>query len=316
MARVKRPPADAPAPRDVALDEASFEEWTARGAEATQRGDFLDALDAYSKSRELALSGGCPGRLDKADLNLAMVRIQLGQARDGEDGLREILLRTADPRIAFSAAYNLASSLRKQGKLEHASRYARRALERAQVVGANEMLAPVHNLLGNILLNQNYLEEALTEYKTALSIRGEQSEDTRYSRAILRENIGYCLILKKEFEEGLLCIREALSLAEQVGDRRCQAECLQDLCYGLLLQGELPEALRMGEAALVHAGEAAYRDIEENCHYLLGELGAKIGDLDRRDRHFESLQSLHPEIPFLREFLCAVDVIGMITLKR
>jgi tetratricopeptide (TPR) repeat protein len=294
----------------------TFEDWTARGADATQRGDFLAALGAYTRAHELVLASGDALRLDKADLNLAMVRIQLGQAREGEDGLREILLRTTDTRIAFSAAYNLASSLRKQGKLEHASRYARRALERAQAIGSEEMLAPVHNLLGNILLNQNYLEEALREYQTALTIRGQQDGDTRYSRAILSENIGYCLILKKDLEEGLNRIREALALAEEVGDRRCQAECLQDLCYGLLLRGEVPEAMAMGEAALERAKEAAYGDIEENCHYLLGELGAKMGDLDRRDRHFESLQSLHPEIPFLKEFLCAVDVTGMITLKR
>jgi tetratricopeptide (TPR) repeat protein len=309
-----RPPSDDRPPE--APERGTFEDWTARGAEATQRGEFYEALTAYAKGREIAVSSGDAVRLDKADLNLAMVRIQLGQAREGEDGLREILLRTTEPRIAFSAAYNLASSLRKQGKLEHASRYARRALERAQAVGAQEMLAPVHNLLGNILLNQNYLEEALSEYETALSIRGQQDGDTRYSRAILSENIGYCLILKKRLDEGLDRIREALALAEEVGDRRCQAECLQDLCYGLLLQGEIPEATAMGEAALEHASEAAYRDIEENCHYLLGELGAKVGDLERRDHHFESLQSLHPEIPFLKEFLCAVDVTGMITLKR
>jgi tetratricopeptide (TPR) repeat protein len=302
------PPADRPL--------GSYEDWTSRGADATQRGDFQSALAAYSNARDLARLEEDHGGVDKAELNLAMVRIQMGQAREGEEGLREILLRTADARIAFSAAYNLASSLRKQGKYERASSYARRALERARAIGSLELLAPVHNLLGNILLNRSYLDEALGEYGTALAMRGQQPGDTRYSQAILRENIGYCLILKKDFEQGLRCIREALALAEEVGDRRCQAECLQDLCYGLLLQGNLSEAAAMGQMALERAREAAYPDIEENCHYLLGELGTKMGDFDRRDRHFASLQALHPEIPFLKEFLCAVDVIGMITLKR
>ena len=194
--------------------------------------------------------------------------------------------------------------------------YARRALERAASLDAVDCLAMIHNLIGNLHLSQSYLDEALAEYRTALALRESQEGDTRYSRAIVLENLGYCLLLQQRLDEGTARIHEALALAREVEDRRCEAECLQDMCYGLLLQDRYDEAILKGEAALEMAAEAGYDDIDENCHYLLGELGSRTDDAERRDRHFQRLQNLHPELPFLRDFLCAVDVTQIITLKR
>jgi tetratricopeptide (TPR) repeat protein len=297
-------------------DEAAYALLKQRGKEATRRGDFAAALEAFLEAREIAGRGTDDDLLDEADLNVAMVRLQCGDARGGEEGLREILLHTRDNRIALAAAYNLASSLRKQGRHDKALAYGRRALERAREVGTADALAMAHNLMGNILLGQSYLDEALAQYEIALGLRRSQPGDTRYSRAILLENLGYCLLLQRRLGEGLNRVREALDLARQVGDRRSEAECLQDLCYGLLLAGDHAEAREAGESALRLAREASYRDVEENCHYLLGELGTRTGDTNLRDEHFRHLQSQHPEIPLLEDFLCAVDVTQIITLKR
>lgn len=289
---------------------------TALGSEALRRGDFSTALVHYRMARTAAAECDDPDAVDRADLNIAMARLQMGDARGADDGLRELLLRTRDPKVAFTAAYNVACGLRKQGHFERALRYATRALEKAEEVGAADMLSPAHNLLGNIHLGRSHLDQALQAYRRALEIRDAQTGDTRYSRAILEENVGYCLLLKKDMRGGLARIAHALALATDVGDRRCRAECLQDLCYGSLIAGDLDEALRHGEAALDEANSADYADIVENCHYLLGEIGVRLGDSLRRDLHFNALQALHPEIPFLSEFLCAVDVTTLITLKR
>jgi tetratricopeptide (TPR) repeat protein len=291
----------------------SAEAWIERGRTAVVQGDFAAALEVYEQAREAASS---QDECDKADLNIAMVRLQMGDARGGEEGLRELLLRAPDARTAFHAAYNLACSLRRQGRYDRALSYARRAMERARAIGSPDLLAPVHNLLGNVHLNQNYLDEALVEYEAALALRLGQSTDTRFSRAILEENIGYCLILKRRVDEGLEHLRRALTLADETGDRRCRAECLQDLCYAHLMEGRIDEAVADGERALQVAIADDFSDIAENCHYLLGELGSRSGRLEMRDDHFGALQRLHPEVPFLREFLCTVDVTEVITLKR
>jgi tetratricopeptide (TPR) repeat protein len=293
--------------------KAGADAWNERGEAALRAGEFTAALDAYRGARAAASSAD---ERDKADLNIAMTRLQMGDARGGEEGLREILLRAPDARTAFHAAYNLACSLRRQGRYDRALSYARRAMERARSLGSVELLAPVHNLLGNVHLNQNYLTEALAEYEAALELRRSQPGDTRFSRAILEENIGYCLILQRRVDEGLACLHRALSLADEIGDARCRAECFQDLCYAHLMDGRIDEAIAEGERALDLAQASGFSDISENCHYLLGELGSRSGRFDMRDRHFDALQRLHPEVPFLQEFLCTVDVTELITLKR
>ncbi len=290
-----------------------FDALSDKGRKATLRGEFGEALACYSEARNVAAGRGM---LDAADLNIAMVHLQMGHNRRGQEGLREILLRTGAPRIAFSASYNLASSLRKQGRYDRALSYADRALHHARKVELPDPLAAVHSLYGNIRLNQNHLSHALEEYATSMNYRIAQEGDTRYSRAILLENIGYCHLLKEDLDTGIRKIEEALALASEVGDRRCIAECLQDLCYGHLLAGRHEQAVAMGCKALSRAGENEYHDIEKNCHYLLGELGSRTDNIERRDEHFNRLQDMHPELPFLKDFLCAVDVTNFITLKR
>jgi len=287
-----------------------------RGSELTFRGQFRRALRRYRLARLYADRIGEPALEDAADLNVAMVLLQLGQAARGEEGLREILLRTSDPRMEFNAAYYLASSLRAQARHEKAQTYAVRALDRARRLRSDSLIAAAEMLLGNILLAQSYTDAALEHYHVALEIRERETEDNRYSLAILLENIGYCLMLGGDPANGITHVDRALELATEVGDRRCEAECLQDLCYGHLLAEDLVRAAGFGERGLELAREQRYDDVRENCHYLLGEIRGRLGDDDARDEHFESLQELHPELPFLRDFLCAVDVTRIITLKR
>jgi len=308
MRKLKPPSAESPSGEEPRLEPERRDEYSV----LKER----EALDAYTRAREIVRAEDDPERIDEADLNVAMVLLQMGEARKGEEGLREILLRARDNRIGVAAAYNLASSLRKQGRHERAMVYAKRAFERAQSLGTTDCLAMVHNLLGNLYLSQSYLDQALAEYERAIALREAQDGDTRYSRAIVLENLGYCLLLKQRLAEGTARLRDALDLARQVEDRRCEAECLQDLCYGLLLMGDHEAAVRCGQSALELSARAEYADIQENCHYLLGELGSRMGDLSARDEHFQRLQSLHPELPFLKDFLCAVDVTQIITLKR
>jgi tetratricopeptide (TPR) repeat protein len=244
-----------------------------------------------------------------------MVYIQLGEDRKAEKGLREILLKSREPKARFGAAYNLAVSQRKQGRYGRAQFYATMAMESAIRLRDPSARAGCHNLFGNILMNQSFLDKALLEYRKALRIRRRQKGDVRFSTAILLENVGYTYLLKKKFRLGASLIARALALAEAVGARRCMAECHQDLCYALMQTGQYAEATATGELALQIAIENGYRDIEKNCYYLLGETAHLDGRTEERDQHFERLQSLHPELPFLRDFLCAFDLSDILTLK-
>lgn len=316
------PGGDTGRPRVVRADRepgalrARFDRCARRGARATREGRFDEALRWYRRARAYAVGLADDDLCDAADLNLSMVRIQTGDARGGEEGLREILLRTADDRVAFTAAYNLAGSLRKQSKHAKAMSFAVRALERARKLGADELIASAEMLAGNILLAQSYPDRALDHYRRALEIRDRLDTDDPYSRAILLENLGYCQLELREVDDGIRTLEQALALAADVGDDRCRAECHQDLSFGLLLRDDLATAAEHAGLALELSSRRGYRDVEENCHYLMGEVCSRLGDDRGRDRHFQHLQDLHPELPFLKDFLCAVDVTSILTLKR
>lgn len=286
------------------------------GIEKVRSGDFKGALADFEAALALAQQIGDTLLLHETQANVSMVYIQLGEDHKAEAGLREILLESRDPKVLFGAAYNLAVSQRKQGRYGRAQFYARKAMESAGRVRNASNRAACHNLLGNILMNQSSLDEALSEYRHALRIRRRQKEDARFSIAILLENIGYTYLLKKKYARGASMISRALGLATEVGARRCMAEGYQDLCYARMLMGRYGEATVVGEKALGLAKDAGYRDVEKNCYYLLGETAHLDGRAEERDHHFESLQKLHPELPFLREFLCAFDLSDIITLKH
>jgi tetratricopeptide (TPR) repeat protein len=300
---------------EVAL-RAAYEEFSNDGRAATLVGDFRRALRRYRLARAYAHRIDDDALSDVSDVNIAMVRLQLGDAEGAEERLREILLRTSDPRVEFTAAYYLASSLRKQSRFDKALVYGKRALDRARRLGSDDFIAAGEMLLGNVLLARTYTDAALGHYREALRIQKSRPEDNRYSLAILLENIGYCLLLGGEHADGVTHIEQALALATEIGDRRCEAECYQDLCYGHLLQDDLEPAREFGALALSLACRHGYRDIEENCHYMLGEIFGRQGNDDSRDVHFQRLQELFPDVPHLRDFLCAVDVTRIITLKR
>ena len=287
-----------------------------RGIKKIRSGDYAAALAEFEAASALAARTGSAATQQEARANLSMIYIQMGEDRKAEAGLREILLNSESSRTRFGAAYNLAVSLRKQGRYSRARFYARQAMQAASRLHDASALAGCHNLLGNILMNQSSLDEALGEYRRSLAIRRRQKADVRFSLTILLDNMGYTYLLKRRFRRGAALVARALTLAEEIAAKRCVADCCQDLCFANMRLGNHREAAGYGERALAIARANGYVDIEKNCYYLLGETAHLAGRPEERDRRFGQLQAMHPELPFLRDFLCAFDLSGILTLKH
>lgn len=286
------------------------------GARFIKKGQFKEALDEYSEAHRIALQLGNKILIHKCVANLSLALIELGEYKKAEKGLREILINSQDDKIIFSASYSLAISLRKQSRYEAALKYARMAMDKSIEIKHLDAQAKSHNLLGNIYLFQNYISNALAEYLKALEIRKNEEDENRFSMAILRENIGYCHILQKDFRTGIKFIKEALDIAQSIGDVRCLSDCCQDLSYAYMLLRKLDLAEKMGERALHLSIENNYKDIKKNCYYLLGEINFLKGNPGKMDSYFQKLQDLYPQLPFLKDFLSEFDVSDFITLKQ
>jgi len=291
-------------------------ELSRKGAAFIKKGNFRQAYESYSAAKDIALRLQSKELFHKCIANMSLVQTELGDYKKAERGLRDIIINSIDNRIICAASYSLAISLRKQGRYIQALKYARIAMQKSIALNDLDARAKVHNLIGNIYLYQTYIDNAITEYAKALSLREMENTDNRFSMAILKENIGYCHILKKNYEKGIAIIREALKLALLTGNRRCTADCYQDICYAYMLVRKLKSAEKLGERALKLAFEKEYEDIVKNCYYLLGEINFLRGHKEKMNEYFQKLQEFYPHLPFLKDFLSKFDVSEIITLKQ
>jgi tetratricopeptide (TPR) repeat protein len=295
---------------------ANYGELNDAGTLFVRQGEFLRAAQAFEKAGEVARRLGDERLTCRALCNLSTARLSMGLIQEAEKGLREILLQTSDPNSIFVASSNLASALRRQGKLQKALFYAKRAMRACDELGNVMWKATCRNLVGNIYMNMSYLDDAMTEYRAALSIGREAGLGTAYPFDYIRENLGYCLLLKKKHRQGIAIILEALEAARANGNTRCVVECHQDLSFAYMQVKELKRAEEYGLKALETATEKDYLDIIKNCYYLLGEIYLLMGDDAKSDAYFDRLQALYPHLAVLKDFLRTFDVSSIINLKN
>jgi tetratricopeptide (TPR) repeat protein len=294
---------------------ARYAELAAAGRIQLRQADYEQAAVSFAEARRIAEQLQDQQLLFKATCNLSTARLNMDQVEACEEGLREILLRSDDAQVIFIASTNLASALRRQGRLEKALFYAKRALRACDTIDDCGWKASCHNLIGNIYMNMSYMDDALAEYRFALALCEKGDPSGYYPMDWIKDNLGYCLLLKKRHKQGLAVILEALQMTLQNGNTRCLGECYQDLSFAYLQLKQLKLAQEYGEKALALATEKGYKDILKNCYYLLGEIHLLLGEDAQSDRYFSRLQELYPHLGVLKEFLRTFDVSNILNLK-
>lgn len=288
---------------------------TDQGNQHLRRGEFGAAAEQFRSARLIAEQIQDQQLIFKALCNLSTARLNLGEIKRAEKGLREILLKSDDNATIFVASSNLASALRRQGKLHKALVYARRALRASANINNFAWKATCRNLIANIYMNMSYLDDAVTEYRHALKLSQRGGLGTSYPIDYIKENLGYCLLMKKRYRQGIAIILEALQIATHNNNFRCLAESYQDLCFAYMQLKELRRAEEYGEKALAVARDKDYKDIIKNCYYLLGEVNLLLGNDEKSDHYFGKLQELYPHLAVLKDFLRTFDVSNIINLK-
>lgn len=300
----------------MSVSQETYDELFRQREEELQRGNFHKALEFCEHALQVAQELGSQDLVHRAVYNRSAIHLELGAPRLAEEGLREVILRSNKPSIICGASYNLAVSMRRQKRWDRAHLFAEMAMEKAKTLNGDLWVARCHNLLGNLYLCQSDGDSALKEYRKSLQLRLGQKGDTRFPRAILLDNIGYCWLLNGKFHKGLEYIHEALDLSTEIDASRCIAESLQDLCFGYMKLGEFAQAAGYGERARILGEEQQYPDIIRNCYYLLSEVYHLAEEEKLSDEYLEKLQALFPEIPYLRDFLRTFDVSNIIALKN
>ncbi len=298
-----------------AVDEgvrSIFDELRDRGAQAVEAGQLEEAESLFQQAFTWARAHGNQRQLDLAVCNLAAAATELGHGAAELPRLREILLRNADPVSCRVAAYNIARYYELTKSFKKALFYGRIARDRSESVGRRDWLASSHNLIGNTLLAESFVEEACGEYEQALSLMpGEPSA----ARARILDNLGYCRILQGRHAEGYPLLYESLRLLRHFHAERYEISTRLDLCFAHLETSRYEHARRQGNKALRLAEAMNETDSIKNALYLLGEVESLCGHVDAARVYFARLQrDFYPDASYLPGFLLTVDVRQLVNL--
>ncbi len=287
---------------------SNVEELRQAGLAKVRENALEDALALFDDA--IALAEG-DDVLELLTINKAGALIQM--ERDGEEvqKLPAIVMRRRTPKHTFLAAYNLQHKFILSRDFKRAYNYGRIALEASEHVEEAWWKAMVMLDMGNACVYDSRIREAIDFYRQVLSML-EPSEQSTIGRAFAMQNLGYCLVVEGELEQGIGTIHTAISLMGDAGASGYVAESYIDLCYGYLELGELEPARSYGEMGLERATEI--RQVR-NAHYLLGEVAYKQGDTRTAEAHFEHLAKFYPDFPQLKNVLMAIDLRGMVNLK-
>ena len=272
-----------------------------------RRGDYEQALEVYDEA--LSLAGDDETR-ELITINKADAMIALERSGPEVHELPRVIMRRRHPRHVYLAAYALQYKYRLENDLKRALFYGQLALRTAEDASEPSWRRIVLLELGNIYELDSQIDKAVECFNESLSINEESPlQEKELSHSYALENLGYCLLLQGQLDDGLRRISEAL---EMLHDPIGRAEAYIDLCYGYLEKGHFEKALFYGQAGLDIAKDPRQT---RNAHYLLGEASYKSGDVDAADFHFSELSKFYPQFRNLKNLLYAIDLRSMVNLK-
>ncbi|HWN41439.1 MAG TPA: tetratricopeptide repeat protein [Thermoanaerobaculia bacterium] len=279
---------------------------------AVETGRLEEALEILDRALVLARAHGDARQIDFVICDRAAVAIELGHGTAEVPRLREILVRNADIANCRVAAYNIARFHELNKDHKKALFYARIARDRSELLHRRDWLASSHNLIGNTLLAESFVDRALEEYERALEFMPLEPSP---ARARILDNLGYCRVLQGRYREGFSFLYQSLRILRRFQAERYQISIRLDLCFAHLETGRYRDAWRHGVAALELAEKLDEPQSEKNALYLLGETAHLSGDMERARGYFARLQqTFFPEATYLPGFLLAVDVRKLVNL--
>ncbi len=279
---------------------------------AFARGRLERALSLFSAAEEDARRAGDRELTDRAFCNRCVVLLELDRLDSAVGELKTVLMRARDPFTAWMAAYYTAQVYKAEGNIPRALAYARRASELAPTSGQERAVAASANEHGTLALLDSHFAEAAERFEQALGVEGSLDA---LGRAIVRDNLGYCLMCTGRVDDGLALSRDAAAEIETIGARQYLAEVYQDLCYGALQQGLFEEARGWGEKALALAREFEHPTVARNTLMLLADAAMDLEDEVAADGYLQALSEHYPDFHGMKSFLRAFNVRDVINLK-
>lgn len=290
-----------------------------RAAEAAfTTDDFDTAARLYAEAADLAAWEGDEDAADRAFCSRCSVLLELDRGAEEIPRLKEILLRSANPRNRFHAAYCTAVAFDLSGDRDKASTYADRAAELSDELGDPVSASRSLNLVGNLAIRESRFDDAERAFVRSLEAHRTLDGHHRMTEAQVRDNLGYVFMCTDRLREGIATCDQARASLEELGADHYLYETLQDLCYGHLVAGDLDRAQDCGERALELAVDFEDEQVAKNCLFLLSEIAVRRGDTFRARRYLRELTAYYPEVGISEEIIdvfLATDLTSVVNLR-
>jgi tetratricopeptide (TPR) repeat protein len=222
----------APAPLPPAEETAI--RWQVRGQEAFGRGDLAEALAAYEQARRASASVEHVEGVAQAQLNIATVRLRLGEHEAAVRALDEVFAPGAAPaRWRTEAAYRRA--VIEAGRGGPAAEWIERGIALCRDANC-ETLGRLHNLKSRLLLAANELAAAEAEARRALDAnRGHADRLEQANSLRLLADVAFA---RREYAPAQVFYEQALALDKAAAEPRKIARDLIGIARALAAQGK------------------------------------------------------------------------------
>ncbi|HEV8267900.1 MAG TPA: hypothetical protein VGR00_06695, partial [Thermoanaerobaculia bacterium] len=207
-------------------------------------GAFAEALALYDEALVLARQTRDDVFVDWIYACRAAAAVESGGADEVLVELKRVLLRTSDAATAFRASYSAARVYELRRDFKKALFYNRIARQHASRLDDVLLFAGAEKQGGTFLTLESRFDDAAEAYRHALELTAPPAPVPEIFRALLKDELGYCLISLDRTEEGLALVHESLDTLEREGAGQSPnvAYLLMDLCFGYLKLDRYAEA--------------------------------------------------------------------------
>jgi tetratricopeptide (TPR) repeat protein len=277
-------------------------------------GDFERAVAEYDVALTSARETGDESFVDWIYACRSAAAAEAGPANDELVELKRILLRARDANTSFRAAYTASRIYEIRRDFKKALFYSRIACQHSETLGEPLLIAGSESQRGMLLYVDSRFEESAAAYRKALDVP-RTPPLPRVFEALLKDNLGSCLIALDRIGEGLELVHESLDFLESAKATAHTVYPLLDLCFGYLKSDRYDQARYFGETGLERAPLSGEPSVEKNFLYLLGEACHLSGDAPSAQSYFDRLASHYPEFKNLRAYLEVFDFRNVINLR-
>jgi len=265
------------------------------GVADLQEGNYESALENFEQSLKLIGDRPAAYALGKAYANMAGCCWFLKRPQEGIDHLKKAITyyeRTDHKANAADGYNNLGINLILIGQWDRAQEALERALALATEVDQRGAKVPmILDSLGELHMLRGDLDQAKDYLSRAVALATENGN--RWYAAQALRTLGRCFLAIADPAKALAKAREALTLAETIGDRQgiCESRLIAAEAY--LLTGELDECGK----ELQHVSDqttdsATDMGFTGEAHRLNGMLNMAHGDAAAAAQHFGSSVSI------------------------